>query len=365
MEFCDLKRQYAAYQSELDAAIRSVVQSATFINGDEIRLLEEELAGYLEVKHALACGSGTDALLLSLLALGLCPGDEVICPAFSFIAPASMVALCGGKPVFAEVSPVDFNLDVSRIEEKITSKTRGIIAVSLFGQCAGLDEINLLAAKHGLWVIEDGAQSFGAAISGRKSCGMTDVATTSFFPAKPLGCYGDGGAVFTDNDELAATVRQLRAHGQEKRYHHRRIGINGRMDTLQAAILRVKLRHFDEELKVRQQAAGWYTSLLKGFVETPVVAAGKTSSWAQYTIRSKNRDELKVALAEKNIPSTVHYPLPLPRQEAFAKDVQPGEQFPVSGELCKTVLSLPMHGMITEEEVRKVAGVIVETVGKV
>lgn len=363
MEFCDLKRQYDAYQSELDAAVRSVVQSATFINGDEIRLLEDELAGYLGVKHALACSSGTDALLVSLLALGLCPGDEVICPAFSFIAPASMVALCGGKPVFADVSPVDFNLDVSRIEEKITSKTRGIMAVSLFGQCAGLDEINRLAAQHGLWVIEDGAQSFGATISGRKSCAMTNVATTSFFPAKPLGCYGDGGAVFTNNDELAATVRQLRAHGQEQeqRYRHRRIGINGRMDTLQAAILRVKLRHFDEELQVRQQAAGWYTSLLKGFVEIPVVAAGKTSSWAQYTIRSKRRDELKAALVEKNIPSTVHYPLPLPRQEAFAKDVQPGEQFPLSEELCKTVLSLPMHGLITEEEVRQVAEVIIET----
>ncbi|MGD9930873.1 MAG: DegT/DnrJ/EryC1/StrS family aminotransferase [Mangrovibacterium sp.] len=362
MEFCDLKRQYAAYQSELDAAIRSVVQSATFINGNEICLLEEELAAYTGVKYALACSSGTDALLLSLLALGLRPGDEVICPAFSFIAPASMVALCGGKPVFVDASPTDFNLDVAKIEQKITAKTRGIIAVSLFGQCAGLDEINRLAAQHGLWVIEDGAQSFGATISGRKSCGMTDLATTSFFPAKPLGCYGDGGAVFTNNDELAATVRQLRAHGQERRYYHRRIGINGRMDTLQAAILRVKLRHFDQELGVRQQAADWYTSLLKGFVETPLVAAGKTSSWAQYTIRSTKRDELKAALAEKNIPSTVHYPLPLPRQEAFSKDVPPEEQFPLSGELCKTVLSLPMHGLITEDEVRQVAEVIIDAI---
>ncbi len=360
MEFCDLKKQYAAYQNEIDAAIRSVIQSSSFINGEEIRLLEDELASYVGVKHALACSSGTDALLLPLMAYDIQPGDEIICPAFSFIASASMISFYKAKPVFVDVSPLDFNIDVSKIEEKITPKTKGIIAVSLFGQCANYDEINTIARKHNLWVIEDGAQSFGATYFGKKSGSLTDVATTSFFPAKPLGCYGDGGAIFTNNDELATKMKMLRGHGQEKRYYHKYIGINGRIDTFQAAILRVKLSHFDQELEVRQQAAVLYTPLLKDVITTPVVTEGKTSSWAQYTIRLEQRDALKAALAAKNIPSTVHYPLPLPRQEAFAADVVPGEQFPVSDKLSETVLSLPMHGMITEDEIREVAGAVRE-----
>lgn len=358
MIFCDLHKQYEAYKNEIDAAIQNVINTTSFINGKEITLLEEELSAYTGVKHAICCCSGTDALLLPMMAWGIGPGDEVICPAYSYIATASMISLLRAKPVFVDVLPGDFNIDVSKIEEKITSKTKGIIAVSLFGQCAAYNELNQLAQKYGLWVMEDGAQSFGASYFGRKSCSLTTVGATSFFPAKPLGCYGDGGALFTADDELAGTVRMIRAHGQEKRYYHKLIGINGRIDTLQAAILRVKLKYFDRELKVRQQAAQLYTELLKDIVQTPRIAKGKTSTWAQYTILTPHRDRLRTELQAKNIPTAIHYPLPLPGQEAFAGDVIPGEPFPVAGELSRTVLSLPMHGFITEAEVRQVANAV-------
>ncbi len=358
MKFCDLNKQYRAYQQEIDAAIQSVINSASFINGKEIELLEDELAEYVGVKNVLCCSSGTDALLLPLMAMDIQPGDEIICPAFSYIASGSMISFYKAKPVFVDVSPADFNIDVSKIEEKITSKTKGIIAVSLFGQCAEYNQINALAKKYNLWVIEDGAQSFGASYSGKKSCALTDVATTSFFPAKPLGCYGDGGAIFSNDDTLTETMKMMRGHGQEKRYIHKYIGINGRIDTLQAAILRVKLKYFDEELKVRNWAAELYSELLKELVCVPTIKKGCTSSWAQFTIRLKDRAGLKNALQEVGIPSTIHYPLPLPKQEAFKNDINPAESFPVSEELSQTVLSLPMHGMITEEEIRKVADAI-------
>jgi UDP-2-acetamido-2-deoxy-ribo-hexuluronate aminotransferase len=362
MIFCDLHKQYEAYQSEIDAAIQSVIRSTSFINGKDIILLEEELSAYTGVKNAICCCSGTDALLLPMMAWGIGPGDEVICPAYSYIATASMVSLLKAKPVFVDVLPEDFNIDVSKIKAKITSKTRGIIAVSLFGQCAAYHELNALAEKYGLWVMEDGAQSFGATYFGKRSCSLTTVGTTSFFPAKPLGCYGDGGALFTEDDKLAETIRMIRGHGQEKRYYHKYIGINGRIDTLQAAILRVKLKYFDQELKVRQQAAALYTALLKGMVRTPAVAEGQTSTWAQYTILTAQRDALRAELQVQNIPTAIHYPLPLPRQEAFVSDVIPGEKFPVAEELSRTVLSLPMHGFITEEEVRQVAEAIIRVV---
>ncbi|MGQ8337280.1 DegT/DnrJ/EryC1/StrS family aminotransferase [Sunxiuqinia sp. A32] len=358
MEFCDLKKQYLAYKKEIDSAIQSIINSSSFINGSEINLLEEELANYTGVKNAICCSSGTDALLLSLMAYDIKPGDEIICPAFSYIASASMISFYKAKPVFVDVSLSDFNIDASKIEEKITSKTKGIIAVSLFGQCANFAEINSIAKKHGLWVIEDGAQSFGASYFGKFSGNLTEVGTTSFFPAKPLGCYGDGGALFTNDDELAEKIKMLRGHGQEKRYAHKYIGINGRMDTLQAAILRVKLKYFNEELAVRNRAAKLYSHILKSLVETPQIIPEKTSTWAQYTIRTKNRDGLKNALQKQNISSIVHYPIPLPKQEAFKNDIDPTEKFPIADELSETVLSLPIHGLITEKEIETVAGAI-------
>lgn len=358
MEFCDLNKQYLAYKKEIDAAIQSVIDSSSFINGEAINWLEDELAKYTGVKNVLCCSSGTDALLLPLMAWDIQPGDEIICPSFSYIASGSMISFYKAKPVFVDVSPNNFNIDTSKIEEKITPKTKGIIAVSLFGQCADFDEINAVAKKHNLWVIEDGAQSFGATYFGKKSCSLTEVATTSFFPAKPLACYGDGGAIFTNDDQLAKTIRMIRRHGQEKRYHHKYIGINGRMDTLQAAILRVKLKYFDEELKIRNYAAELYTLLLEDLVCVPKLEDGRTSSWAQYTIRLKERDALKQTLHKKNIPSIIHYPLPLPKQEAFKNDIDPNESFPIANELSKTVLSLPMHGLITEKEIHQVSDAI-------
>lgn len=361
MQFCDLNRQYEAYRPELDEAMQHVIQSGAFINGKEIELLENELAQYAGAKHAIAVSSGTDALLLALLAYDIKPGDEVICPAFSFFATASMVSLLRARPVFVDVSPIDFNIDVSKIEKAITPKTKGIIAVSLFGQCADFDALNELAAKYGLWVIEDGAQSFGASYKDKKSCALTEVSTTSFFPAKPLGCYGDGGAVFTQSDRLAEQIKQLRGHGQSARYYHDRIGINGRIDTLQAAILRVKLKYFDAEIVVRRKAAELYSQLLHGYVMLPMLVEDCKSTWAQFTIGIDNRDAVRKKLTERGIPTAVHYPLPLPKQLAFSSLPSYDKTFEVSELLSETVLSLPMHGLITDQEVETVATAVIES----
>lgn len=360
MEFCDLKKQYDAYREEIDDAMQSVIQKTDFINGEEIKLLEQELASYVGVKHAISCSSGTDALLLALMALDLQPGEEVICPAFSFIATASMIRLLSGTPVFVDVSAVDFNLDIEKVEAKITPRTKAILTVSLYGQCPDFDAINGMAIKHGLWVIEDGAQSFGATYKGKKSGSLCQLATTSFFPAKPLGCYGDGGALFTDNNELAEKIRVLRNHGQVERYQHKVIGINGRMDTLQAAILRVKLRHFDQEVAARQHWANRYRELLSGNVMLPEVCEDRESVWAQFTIGLGDRDGAREYLKGKGIPTAVHYPSPLPQQQAFNGIVDPNEQFEVAQLLSETVLSLPMHPFLTEEEVQQICQAINE-----
>lgn len=359
MQFCDLNRQYLAYQSEIDEAIHSVVNSSEFINGKAIQLLEKELAEFAGVKHVLACSSGTDALLMALMAYGIRPGDEVICPAFSFIASASMVALLKATPVFVDVSPVDYNIDVNKIEAKITNRTKGIIAVSLFGQCANFDALNELASKHGIWVIEDGAQSFGAIYKEKKSCALTPLAVTSFFPAKPLGCYGDGGAVFTSDDELADKLQKIRGHGQSARYIHDVIGINGRIDTIQAAILRVKLKYFEQEIEVRNQASERYSQSLHGYVMLPVVNDDCKSTWAQFTIAVEDREHLRKKLSEKGIPTAVHYPIPLPKQQAFSHLPYFNQPYEVSELLSETVISLPMHGLITNEELDEVVNAVI------
>ncbi|WP_430972602.1 DegT/DnrJ/EryC1/StrS family aminotransferase [Sunxiuqinia rutila] len=362
MQFNDLNKQYKSYQPEIDAAIQGVIDSSSFINGQEIQLLEKELAEFAGVKHAVACSSGTDALLLSLMALNIQPGDEIICPAFSFIASASMVSFYKARPVFVDVSPLDFNIDPAKIEAKITTRTKGIIAVSLYGQCADFDTINAIARKYDLWVIEDGAQSFGGIYKGKRSGSLTDLATTSFFPAKPLGCYGDGGAIFTNDEAKAMKLKLLRSHGQEKRYIHKHIGINGRIDTLQAAILRVKLKYFEREIAIRQEAAMHYAQLLEGQVLLPEEAEGRKSVWAQFTVMIENRDQVREKLAEKNIPTAVHYPVILPKQEAFRDDVLTNEKYEVAGLLAETVLSLPIHGFITSEEIECVAQALIEAI---
>jgi UDP-2-acetamido-2-deoxy-ribo-hexuluronate aminotransferase len=360
MEFVDLKRQYAEYKDELDAEIRSVLESAHFIRGPVVAELESELAEYIGVRHAIGCSSGTDALLLALMVKGIKPGDEIIVPDFTFIATAEIVSFLGAKPVFADIDPDTYNIAPQSVERLITDRTKGVIAVSLFGQCADINTIKQLASDRGLWVVEDAAQSFGATCRQGKSCALTEIATTSFFPAKPLGCYGDGGALFTDNDEIAAALRVLLNHGQNERYCHSVIGINGRLDSLQAAVLRVKLRHFDEELERRREVASWYSAMLNGSVVLPHINTGNTSTWAQYSVRSKVRDRIRDHLFKCGIPTAVHYPTPLHAQEAFGH-VEHRWESEVTDSVCREIFSLPMHPFLTRSEVQEIARVITES----
>ena len=358
MEFVDLKKQYQLYKQEIDSEINKVLKSAQFIKGPVITELEENLAEYVGVKHAIGCSSGTDALLIALMAKGVGPGDEIIVPDFTFIATAEVISLLGAVPVFIDVEAKSFNLDPNLLSGKITEKTKGIIGVSLFGQCADFDKINDVASQYGLWVIEDAAQSFGAAYKGRKSCNLTEIATTSFFPAKPLGCYGDGGAVFTSSDNLARRMRVILNHGQEERYRHSVIGINGRLDSIQAAVLKVKLKHFDEEVQERQEIAREYTKQLKDCVQVPEIIEGNNSVWAQYTVRHPQRDRIREVLKAEGIPTAVHYPVPLNRQEAFSNLKSRGGKFPVTETLCAEVLSIPMHPFLENDDIKRVTTAI-------
>lgn len=360
MQFIDLKEQYRRYKQEIQEEMNAVLESAAFIRGPAVRRFEEEMADYLDVKHAIGCSSGTDAILLALLALDVKPGDEVLVPDFTFIATAEIVALLGCVPVFVDILPDTYNIDGKQLEKKITEKTKGIIPVSLYGQCADFDEINAVAAKHKLWVIEDGAQSFGALYKGKKSGGLTTIGTTSFFPAKPLGCYGDGGAVFTDDESLADKMRMLLNHGQSKRYHHSIIGINGRLDSLQAAILSVKLKHFDDEIAKKQQIAQKYSEQLKDTVTIPFIKDHNYSVWAQYTVRTPKRDDVTAALKEKNIPTAIHYPMPLHSQEAFAYLNNSDSDYPLSVEYSKSVISLPMHPFLEDADISVVTEAVKE-----
>ncbi|MFV0377206.1 MAG: DegT/DnrJ/EryC1/StrS family aminotransferase [Mangrovibacterium sp.] len=355
MQLNDLQRQYAAYQPEIDRTMQRVVQSGNFTGGHEVEFLEQELSAYTGAKHSIACSSGTDALLLALLALDLQPGEEVIVPAFGPISQVNMVRLLSATPVFVDVSPIDFNIAIEKIEPKITSRTKAIIAVSLFGQCADIDTINTIAEKHGIWVIEDASQSFGAEVNGHKSGAITHLATTSFSPGKPLGAFGNAGAVFTSNNELAEKVRVLLNHGQTLRYHYKFIGLNARMDSLQAAVLRVKLKHLDEELQARNQVANHYKALLPEGLLLPEIVPGRKSSWSQFTVGLANRDAARTYLENKSIPTAVHYPMPLPQQESLADIAVPGEMFEVSELLSATVLSLPVHAFLQTNEIEYIA----------
>jgi UDP-2-acetamido-2-deoxy-ribo-hexuluronate aminotransferase len=360
MEFVDLKRQYAEYKEEIDAEILSVLESAQFIRGPVVAELESELASYVGVRHAIGCSSGTDALLLALIVKGVQPGDEIIVPDFTFIATAEVVSFVGAKPVFADIDPDTYNIAPQSVEGLITARTKGVVAVSLFGQCADLDNVKQLARDRGIWVVEDAAQSFGATCAQGKSCALTEIATTSFFPAKPLGCYGDGGALFTDADEIAAALRVLLNHGQKERYRHSVIGINGRLDSIQAAILRVKIRHFEEELQRRREIASWYDAALKDMVVLPCIKKGNTSTWAQYSVRSKARDRIRDKLSKRSIPTAIHYPIPLHIQEAF-RHAEHRWESKVTDSVCREIFSLPMHPFLTHSEVQEIAQVISES----
>lgn len=347
IEFCDLKAQQARIKDKIDAGIQRVLAHGHYILGPEVAELEEKLAAYVGAKYCITCANGTDALQIGQMALGIGPGDEVITPGFTYIATAETVALLGAKPVYVDIDPRTYNLDPALLEAAITPKTKAIIPVSLYGQCADFDAINAIAAKHGIPVIEDAAQSFGATYKGRKSCNLTTIACTSFFPSKPLGCYGDGGAIFTDDDELAKVMRQIARHGQNRRYHHIRVGVNSRLDTLQAAILLPKLEIFDDEIAARQNVAQTYTRLFSaaGITATPFVEAHNISAWAQYTIQVDQRAVVQERMKAVGIPTAVHYPIPLNCQPAVA-DV--AAALPVGNAVAERVMSLPMHPYLAE-----------------
>jgi UDP-2-acetamido-2-deoxy-ribo-hexuluronate aminotransferase len=360
MQFIDLQKQYQLYKQEFAAEIDQVLDTSRYILGPAVTELEIALAGYLGVKHAIGCASGTDALLLALLAMELKPGDEVIVPDFTFFATAEVVSLLGGAPIFADVLPDTLNIDPRQVEAKIGPRTRGVIAVSLYGQCADFDELAAITRRRKLFLVEDAAQSFGVTYKGRKSGTLCELSTTSFYPAKPLGAYGDAGAVFTNDDALAECLRVLANHGQPATYRHRLVGINGRLDSLQAAILKVKLRHFPEELERRQQVASWYGEELAGLVSTPVVKEGNRSSWAQYTVRSPRRAHLIEQLKQRGVPTAIHYPQPLHRQEVYARLGIRDEDLPQSLRASQEVFSLPMHPFLTREEVKAVGSAVRE-----
>lgn len=364
MNFVDLKTQYLGIKGRIDKSIQNVLDHGKFIMGPEVGELEEKLAEYVGVKHAICLSSGTDALQVAMMALGIGHGDEVITSPFTFIATAETIALVGAKPVFVDIDPKTFNIDPGLIEAAITEKTKAITPVSLFGQCADFNAINAIAQKHGIPVIEDGAQSFGATYNGKKSCGLSTIGATSFYPSKPLGCYGDGGALFTGDSELAGKMKQIRDHGQDRQYNHPVIGLNARMDTIQAAILLQKLAIYPEELKKRVNVGSRYKELLKGVVATPEVAEGCAHVYAQYTITSPMREELISKLRDRAIPTAVHYPVPLHRQPVFKYLDQPEGSFPVSEDMSRKVMSLPMHPYLTEPEQVEVANAIKDIIGR-
>lgn len=358
MQFIDLKAQYQQLKKEIDAGIQRVLEHGQYILGPEVAELEEKLATYTGAKYCITVANGTDALQIAQMALGIGPGDEVITPGFTYIATAETVALLGAKPIYVDIDPKTYNLDPNLLEAAITPRTKAIIPVSLYGQCADFDAINAIAARHGIPVIEDAAQSFGATYKGRKSCNLTTIACTSFFPSKPLGCYGDGGAIFTSDDELAKVLRQIARHGQDRRYHHIRVGVNSRLDTLQAAILLPKLAVLDEEMALRQQVAQRYSALLNqaGITTTPYIESHNQSAWAQYTIQVECRDAVQEKLKAAGIPTAVHYPIPLNQQPAVADVASP---LPAGDAVAQRVLSLPIFPSLDELVQTRIANALV------
>jgi UDP-2-acetamido-2-deoxy-ribo-hexuluronate aminotransferase len=365
MDFIDLKTQYQRLKAEIDAGIQRVLEHGQYILGPEVAELEEKLAAYTGAKYCITVANGTDALQIAQMALGISPGDEVITPAFTYIATAETVALLGAKPVYVDIDPRTYNLNPVLLEAAITPRTKAIVPVSLYGQCADFDAINAIAAKHDIPVIEDAAQSFGATYKGRKSCNLSTIACASFFPTKPLGCYGDGGAIFTNDDELDKVMRQVARHGQDRRYHHVRVGVNSRLDTLQAAILLPKLAVLDQELIARQLVADTYNSLLASHTDecgdpsstriiTPYLDPHNTSAWAQYTIQVTNRETLQEKLKQAGIPTAVHYPIPLNEQPAY-REAGGSVDTPIASRIAQQVMSLPMGPDLVYEDVARIA----------
>jgi UDP-2-acetamido-2-deoxy-ribo-hexuluronate aminotransferase len=350
MQFIDLKEQYRRYKTQIDARMRAVMVHGGFIMGPEIAECEAALAQLAGTKHAITVASGTDSLEIALRALNIGPGDEVVTVPFTWISSAEAIGLVGAKPVFVDIDPLDFNIDTAKLEAAITPRTKAIMPVSLFGQMPDFSAINTIATQHGIAVLEDAAQSFGASQHGRKSCAVSTVGSTSFFPAKPLGCYGDGGALFTDNDELAGKLKAIRTHGGTKRHHHTLLGMNGRFDTLQAAVVLAKLPHFTAEIEARGRIGARYSELLQDVCQTPGVRDGNVHVYAQYTIRVPNRDSLGAKLKDAGIPTAVYYPKCLHEQPVFANLGYQWGDFPVAEKTSREVISLPMHPFLSDTD---------------
>jgi len=360
LEFIDLKKQQEKIRSEIDLSIRKVLDHGKYILGPEVFELEKTLAKYVGVSHCISVSSGTDALLISMMALGIKAGDEVITTPFTFIAAVEAIKLLGAKPIYVDIEKNTYNLDPNKIEEAITDRTKLILPVSLFGQCVNMDSINKIAKKYLLPVLEDGAQSFGATYKNRKSCSMSTIGCTSFFPSKPLGCYGDGGAIFTNDDELATKIKSIRVHGQDKRYHHALLGLNGRLDTIQAAILIIKFKIFNNEILLRNKVAAFYTRKLNATnldVDTPFISKDNTSVYAQYAILVDNRKKVVARLTKNKIPIAIHYPVPAHMQPAY-QDIK--AKLPVSECVSKKILCLPMHPYLNKCEQDMIVDIINE-----
>lgn len=362
MEFIDLKTQYQRYKDDIDRRIQNVLDHGQFIMGPEVKELEEILADYVGVNHCITVSSGTHSLEIALRALGIGPGDEVITVPFSWISSAEVILLVGATPVFVDIEPDTFNMNASKLEEAITENTKAIIPVSLFGQMPDLETINAIANQHDLAVIEDGAQSFGATRNGARSCGASLIGSTSFFPAKPLGCYGDGGALFTDDDELAEAIRAIRTHGGERRHYHTHVGTNGRFDSMQAAVLLAKWKGFEGEVNLRGKIGAKYSDLLEEHCITPAISKGNTHVYAQYTIRvnAERRDEIAAGLKERGIPVGIYYPKCFHEQPVFESLGYKYGDFPESERASREVLSLPMHPFLKEEDQRKITEKFIE-----
>ncbi len=360
MEFIDLKAQQARIRESVDRRIATVLEHGRYVLGPEVQELEELLANYIGTRYCVSVGSGTDAILIALMALGVAPGDEVITTPFSFIATGEVIALLGAQPVYVDINPRTFNLDPALLEQAIGPNTKAVMPVSLYGQCADLTAINRIAEKHRLPVIEDAAQSFGATHQGRRSCSISGIGCTSFFPAKPLGCYGEGGALFTDDQGLATLAREIRVHGQDRRYHHARLGLNGRMETLQAAVLLAKMEIFEEEVETRSALGARYSELLAGSaLIPPYIEPGNSSVYGQYTIQVEQRDRVIEQMTSAGIPTAVHYPIPLYRQPALWQE---GLALANADRAAERVMSLPFHPYLSEAQLQRVAAALLDVV---
>ena len=353
--FIDLKAQYKSLQPQIQERINRVLEHGQYIMGPEVKELEDKLQAYTGAKHCITVASGTEALLISLMALGIQPGDEIITTPFTFVATAEVIVLLGAKPVFVDIEPDTCNIDANKIEGMITSKTKAVMPVSLYGQVSDMDEINTIAAKYNLPVIEDAAQSFGAEYKGQKSCNLSTIGCTSFFPSKPLGCYGDGGAIFTNDDDIATACREIRVHGQSQRYVHTRVGVGGRMDTIQCAVLLAKLERFDWEVKQRQLIGQRYSELLAAAdIDLVTLRPDRTSVYAQYTVLVPDRDALQKRLSVAGVPTAVHYPVPLNEQPAYNHLCCPDCTL-TAHQVSKQVISLPISPGLPEQQQRLIA----------